>query len=272
MALSACAGGEERFPTSEDFPATTMSRVSFQAGGGHPWALSALRTPRSAPWKVVIVTGTPSWSEYWAPTLAALPERYTMIVADRPGFSLSEPKQAVGLINEQADALSAMLEVEPGQKVILVGQSYGAPIASLIAARNPDKVEALILMSAFFGERGSTASNLMGLGGMVRPLLPRDLKNSVSEVNGQLRQLPAAREALASLTIPVIVLHGDRDTFVPPAAARRLAEEGRKGGPTLFINVEGGDHFLNACCVPALTRALDAAVEMVAEAKSVTAP
>ena len=33
-----------------------------------------------------IVTGTPSWSEYWAPTLAGAPENWEVIVADRPGF------------------------------------------------------------------------------------------------------------------------------------------------------------------------------------------
>ncbi|MDP1632283.1 MAG: alpha/beta hydrolase [Caulobacter sp.] len=259
-ALGGCAASVERFPTSADYPAGTMDRFAFEAGG-HPWRLSALRTQRAAPWKVVVITGTPSWSEYWAPTLAALPQRFTMVVADRPGFALSEPQAAVGSISDQADALAPMLVAEPGQKVILVGQSYGAPIASLMAQRHPDQVQALILMSPFFGERGRTARRLTGLGGLVRPMLPRDLKNSIAEVRGQAAQLPAARTALTGFNGPVVVLHGDADTFVPIGAARRLAAS-RGAAPTVLQAVPGGDHFLNACCVPALIAALETAATL----------
>jgi pimeloyl-ACP methyl ester carboxylesterase len=261
VALSGCMSAEsERYPTSADYPAGTMERVSVQAAG-HPWKLSALRTPRVSPWKVVVITGTPSWSEFWAPVLAALPERFTMVVADRPGFALSEPQGVVGSIEDQAEALSALLDVGPGQKVILIGQSYGAPIATLMARRYPDKVQALVLMSPFYGERGQTAKRLTGLGGMVRPMLPRDLKNSIAEVKGQAPQLPAARTALAGLTIPVVVLHGDADTFVPISSARALAA-GRGAAPTVMVVVPAGDHFLNACCVPALIGALETAAGM----------
>jgi pimeloyl-ACP methyl ester carboxylesterase len=261
-ALSGCMSAEvERYPTSADYPAGTMERVSVEAAG-HPWKLSALRTPRVSPWKVVVITGTPSWSEFWAPVLAALPERFTMVVADRPGFALSEPQGVVGSIEDQAEALSALLDAGPGQKVILIGQSYGAPIATLMARRYPDKVQAVVLMSPFYGERGQTARRLTGLGGMVRPMLPRDLKNSIAEVRGQAPQLPAARAALSRLTQPVVVLHGDADTFVPVASARALAQ-GRGASPTTLVVVPGGDHFLNACCVPALVGAIETAAGMV---------
>ena len=261
--LSGCAAKVERYPTSADYPAGTMARATVQAAG-HPWKLSTLRTPRAAPWKVVVITGTPSWSEYWAPVLAALPARFTMTVIDRPGFALSEPREVVGSISDQAEAMSAALETAPGQKLILVGQSYGAPIATLMAARYPDRVQALVLMSPFYGDRGRTARRLTGLGGMVRPMLPRDLKNSIAEVRGQAPQLPAARAALAGLTIPVVVLHGEADTFVPIASARALAA-GRGTAPTAMVPVPGGDHFLNACCVPALIGALETAAEMAEE-------
>ena len=261
LLIAGCTVSAERFPTSGDYPPTTMQRYAFQAGG-HPWTLSALRTPRDAPWKVVIVTGTPSWSEYWAPTLAALPKDYTMVVADRPGFAQSQPDGVVGSIADQADALSPLLEAAPGQKVILVGQSYGAPIAALMAQRHPGKVQALVLVSPFFGERGETAQRLTGLGGLVRPMLPRDLKNSIAEVRGQAAQLPAARAALKGLTVPVLVVHGDADDFVPVASARTIARDGGPAGRTQLVEVPGGDHFLNACCVPALLSAFEKAAAL----------
>lgn len=259
--VTACAGGEsdedKRFPTSKDFPTTMMARTSFVAGGGLGWRISALATPeRQAPWKIVVVSGTPSWSEYWAPTLAKLPPGRDMIVADRPGFGPSEPTAAVPILTQQAAALAAMLDGPPEQKVVLIGQSYGAPIATLIAAEHPEKVGALVLMSGFFGDPGPTAKRLMGLGAVAGPLLPRDLKNALAEVRGQQAQLPDIRKALAGLRQPVVVLHGGKDTFVPPEAARALATQiGAR-----YVDVPAGDHFLNACCVTDVLGAVELAI------------
>ena len=264
--LASCAvqakprDGENRFPTSRDFPATVMTRVAFTAGGATPWKLSALDTPRATPssWKIVVITGTPSWSEFWAPVLAKVGPDREMVVADRPGFAASEPAAAVTSIAAQADALAPLLAGPDGQKVIVIGQSYGGPIATLLAARHPDKVKALVLMSAFFGERGPAIRRLDALGSLVRPALPRDMQNALAEITHQKKQLPAVRAALASLTVPIIVLHGDKDDFIEPAAAQRLAAAA--GPRAQYMVAPGGDHFLNACCVNDVLAAVERGV------------
>ena len=115
----------EHAPTSADYPDSMVRRTSFLAGGGHGWRLSALETPRDkpTPWKIVVVTGAPSWAEYWAPVMAALPADRQMVVVDRPGFAASEPLDCVQDIRIQAEALAPLLDAAPGQKVLLVGQS-----------------------------------------------------------------------------------------------------------------------------------------------------
>lgn len=266
--LAACvahvepAEEDQRFPTSVDYPAGTMERITFTAGVSEGWRISALRTPEraDATWKVVIITGTPSWSEYWAPTIAALPATREIIVADRPGFRTSEPEGAVRDIARQAEALSPMLDARPGERVVLVGQSFGAPVATLMADRYRDRVHALVLVSPFFGDRGPTARRMLNVGGIVRPLLPRDLRNSITEIAAQSAQLPAVWEALRRLEQPLVFIHGDDDTFVPLEASQRISAEYNH----TLITVPGGDHFLNACCVPAL---LDAVEQAIAEAE-----
>ena len=62
--------------------------------------------------------------------------------------------------------------------------------------------------------------------------------------------------ALRGLDQPIVFVHGDDDTFVPLEADQRIAAE---YGHTL-IRVSGGDHFLNACCVPALLAAFEQAI------------
>ena len=143
-----------------------------------------------------------------------------------------------------------------GERVLLVGQSFGAPVATLMASRYPDRVHAVVLMSAFFGDRGPTARRMIGAGRLFHGVLPRDMRNSITEIRAQTDQLPGVWTALRGLQQPLVFVHGDDDSFVPLEASQRIAAE---YGHTL-ITVPGGDHFLNACCVPALLEAFEQAI------------
>jgi pimeloyl-ACP methyl ester carboxylesterase len=160
-----------------------------------------------------------------------------------------------------------MLEARPGQRVLLVGQSFGAPVAALMAERHPDRVHAVVLMSAYFGDRGPTARRMLGAGRLFHGVLPRDLRNSVSEMTAQAEQLPAVWAALRGLDQPIVFVHGDADTFVPLAADQRIAAEYGH----MLVTVPDGDHFLNACCVPALIAAFEQAIGE-AERRRLAAP
>jgi len=243
---SAANGRTEHVPTSLDYPDSVVRRFSFTAGGGLGWRISALETPRERPaaLKIVVIPGAPSWSEYWAPLLAALPPDRQMVVVDRPGFAASEPATCVPDIRMQAAALAPLLHAAPGQKILLVGQSYGAAIATVMAEQNPKSLSAVVLLSSYLGQPGPTARWLVGLGSRVLALIPRDLRNAILEVSGQAAQLCHMRAALKRLHVPVYMIHGDADDFAPIEIAERLVKEARTRSPIRFLRVPGANHFL----------------------------
>src|SRR5690349_6816326 len=68
LTLAACAAPADegqRFPVSSDYPPGVMEHAAYTAPNG--WRISTLQTPErpDATWKIVILTGTPSWNEYW---------------------------------------------------------------------------------------------------------------------------------------------------------------------------------------------------------------
>jgi len=257
----AATGRTEHAPTSADYPEDVIRRTSFDAGGGHGWRISALETPREtpAPWRIVVITGAPSWAEYWAETMAALPADREMIVVDRPGYAGSQPQGPVTDIRVQAEALAPVLDAPRGQRVLLVGQSYGAAIAALMAEANPGKVESLVLLSGFFGEAGPTAKWLIDLGGRTVnvKMIPRDLRHAVIEASGQKPQLAGAFRALSRLRIPIHMVHGDKDDFAPIEVAERLASELVTREPIRFVRTAGANHFLNDGPAEVLLSALE---------------
>ena len=258
----AATGRTEHAPTSADYAETVIRRTGFTAGGGHGWRISALETPRErpAPWKIVVITGAPSWAEYWAETMAELPADREMIVVDRPGYAGSEPAHPVTDIRHQAEALAPVLDAARGQKVMLVGQSYGAAIAALMADANPGKVETLVLLSGFFGEAGPTARWLMDLGGRALKMIPRDLRHAVMETTGQAPQLDLAKRALSRLTMPIHMVHGDQDDFAPIEVAERLSSEVITRRPIRFVRTPGANHFLNDGPAEVLLQALESCI------------
>lgn len=259
---SAAAGRTEHMPTADLYPETVMRRVTFTAGGGLGWKISALVTPRDkpAPLKLVVVPGAPSWAEYWAPLMAALPADREMVVVDRPGFAASEPATCVPDIRLQAIALSPLLDAAPGQKILLVGQSYGAAIATVMAARAPKALAGVVLLSSYLGEPGPTARFLVNLGLRALAIIPRDLRNAILEVSGQQAQLVHMRQALRRLNVPVHVIHGDHDDFAPIELAEKLVAETRSRAPMRFWKVAGATHFMNDGPVELLLECLERCV------------
>jgi hypothetical protein len=120
-----------------------------------------------------------------------------------------------------AAAVDALRSFE--RPVVVFGESLGTGVAAQAAARVPEKVRGLILLTPFDSIVGAAAAHY--------PFLPvglivLDRFDSIS--------------ALAGFNKPVAVIAGGRDETTPPEGARRLAASLGKTGRLWFV--PEGDH------------------------------
>jgi len=197
-------------------------------------------------------------------------------------------------IEEAARSLHAVQALAP--KVVVVGTSMGGAIATYLAARRPEWVDALVLASPFFAFRDPTAEILTLPGGLSVaeallgperrvPLDPDDPEDhripgfedhwyaayplsAVREL-AQVARLVDRREILTRVGAPSLLLYYHRDEehqdVAASVAAMRRAHRRFPDGPTRReVAIAEGDHVLLSSWVRAdLDRAEEAIVRFL---------
>ena len=179
----------------------------------------------------------------------SLNRRFQIISVDRPGYDKSTFKgkrKAVTSIGTQAIVIHEALRLNRShRKGIIVGSSYGGPIAIKMAIDNPGEFYHIVLLAAAIDpdkEKFWWFHKYIRKG-PVKWLLPRFMRNATDEKfahTGELRKLIAEWN---KLSVPVTVIQGDADHIVDPANltfAKKLLE--RKQAQFIFLH--GVDHLI----------------------------
>ncbi|TNC23192.1 alpha/beta fold hydrolase [Amycolatopsis alkalitolerans] len=116
--------------------------------------LHVRRTPGSAEATVVYVHGLGGSSTNWTDLAMLLSPFANGVSVDLPGFGFSEPVRGFRFgLDEHADELAKFVEGLGGGPVHLVGNSMGGAVALLLAARRPDLVRTLTVISPAMPDR-----------------------------------------------------------------------------------------------------------------------
>lgn len=195
--------------------------------------------------RVIFIHGTPGSADDWSDLLLKVPAGFDYVAVDRPGFGSSGPQGSVTSLEEQASALAPLLVRRQGQLPILVGHSLGGPIAAQIAADNPDKVGALVILAGSLDPGLEQIHWAQPLGEWVglRSLLPRAMRNANQELMALKPHLEALAPRLRTLTCPVVIVHGTADKHVPYANVPFM-QRMMTGTRPQVITLENRDHFL----------------------------
>ncbi len=187
----------------------------------------------AAQWNIVFVHGTPANAGIWHSQFKDPFPGANLIAYDRPGFGLSQPTRRDPHLDEQVSALTNLLAVMPVRPTLLVGHSYGGPVALLTAARHPELVAAVVLIGGSVdpGQEHPLWIQRPFHTGATSWVLPGWLRQCNRELMTLKSDLLQLETELEHLRVPVVMLHGGRDRQVPvenvPYLGSKLASLGK---------------------------------------------
>lgn len=226
------------------------------SGAHQTGALSVLASGQFGGQRVIFIHGSPGLAEEWAPYLESVPAGRFYLAPDRPGYGGSGDEPVTDL-DAQADALHPLLGDEGAAPVILVGYSYGGPVALRLAADRPDRVGGLLLIGAAADPALEEIHPLQELAALdfFAEMLPAELASANAELIGLRAGLEQLAPDLEGLQIPITIVQGTSDTLVPPENADYL--RGLLPSIASTVLIEEGDHFLPWSHPDLLMTALD---------------
>lgn len=179
----------------------------------------------SAKATIIFIHGAPSSSSYWKAYLSdsTLLKKATMFAVDRPGYGYSGLGEPLADIQAQAAVIRPILDSlhHAHHPIIIVGASYGSPIACRIAMDYPSLADGLVLVAP---PLGPGQERIFWFSPMIEnPLLnwvvPRMLQSANKEKLHHREDLDAMLNRWSSIHIPVSYLQGTNDELVYPSNA-----------------------------------------------------
>lgn len=198
---------------------------------------------------LVFIHGTPGAAGVWAAQFKTPFTNANLFAYNRPGFGGSKPVRAQPHLQLQVDALMTLLEGITTNRVLLVGHSYGSPIALLTALEHPEKVAGVLLIGGDVDPAQEKPWLLQYIFGWRAAswFLPQALRQCNRELLTVRADLTEMQKLLPSLSVPVVMLHGDRDPLVPVENVAWLESRLAAAGKTnLFAKIilPGANHFI----------------------------
>lgn len=225
--------------------ATDPLRAEVTLGAPIFATVSYLHAGDSRGMRVILVHGTPGSATAWSDYVLSPPPGTEVLALDRPGFGRSGPAGAMTSLADQAAAVLALMPAD-GRPVLLLGHSLGGPIVARVAADHPERVAGLVLLAASLDPALETIHPMQYVGawGLVKPLLPRMLRNANAELMALKPELEALAQVLPRITAKVVIVHGTKDDLVPVANVPFMQAHLTGARCVKTVLLEGQNHFL----------------------------
>lgn len=198
---------------------------------------------------LLLVHGSPGSWEGWAQFLqnTELLKNFHIIAIDRPGYGGSGRGESELSLQRQANDIAQALQFnQSGLPAILVGHSFGGPVIAQIAVDYPTKVAALIFVASSVDPELEDIKWYQHVGTWwpFRVLIPTDLRVCNEEIYTLKSHLEILDKQLGHITVPVIIIHGDKDPLVPVENVDYLQRRLAPGLIKQTTIIPGMNHFI----------------------------
>ncbi|MHB8648077.1 MAG: alpha/beta fold hydrolase [Thermomicrobiales bacterium] len=199
---------------------------------------------------LVLVHGLGVSSAYWARLQPLLATRRPVYALDLPGFGHATRPRAVLDTVALGESVADWMRAVGLTRVHLLGHSLGGPVAAEYTRQYPERVSRLVLVGATIGARGASAPHqTLGLlrdslreSPSLLPVILRDYRRAgIRRVLGT--DIAADHNdtiaTIAQLTVPLLIVRGERDVVVPMRDTRQLREAAPHAA---FVTIDRAAH------------------------------
>lgn len=185
---------------------------------GHKVRYYELAQP-DAGWNLVFIHGTPATAAVFGEQFRRPFPHANLFALDRPGFGASGPDARRPSVDDQANAVGALVATLDNHKTILVGHSYGAPVALWTALKFTNEIAGIVLIGGSVDPAQEKIYVIQRIGDwpVLSWIVPRTLRQCNRELLTLRSDLIKLQPQLSELAVPVVMLHGTRDRQVPLA-------------------------------------------------------
>ena len=178
-------------------------------------------------------------------------KQYHIIAIDRLGYNKSRFKGKRGpvtSIETQAIAIHEALRLNKSSKTgVVMGSSFGGPIAAKIAIMYPDRFHQLVMLAPAIDPDNEKYwwFHLFIRGGVVRALMPKFVNNATDEKFAHVEELKKMLPEWSKLSIPITMVQGGEDNVVYPSNLD-FAKKALLGKPAEFVFLPASGHMIRS--------------------------
>lgn len=199
---------------------------------------------------VLLIHGSPSSMSVFNQLIleSDLLDRAKVYAVDRPGYGYSDFGKTVTSIKRQVDMIVPILDSinKNDGPVVVMGVSYGGPVAARIAMDYPHLVDGLVLGAPAIApgeEKVYTISHLM-VSKLTRHLFPTMLRVASEEKFSHQQELNKMLPYWAELTKPIIYIQGESDDLIYTSNASFIEEHASNVPFLKVVMIPNQPHFL----------------------------
>lgn len=167
---------------------------------------------------IFFVHGAPGASDNYYKYLqdSVLLSKANLYSIDRPGYGFSNFGKAETSIKKQTEVVAEVIDSLPEQKVVVLGHSYGGPIATYSSLLSP-KVKSVIMLAPAIDPENEKIFWIAYFSKwkLTKWMVPGAMGVAGDEKFTHEAELEKIKDIWNEVKVPVLHIHGDKDIIVP---------------------------------------------------------